>query len=71
MVQEKVVVNMLISENGNVEKAVIVGGVKMPKDIRQSVLRAIRQWKFKPAIKDGKKVKVWKPFIVRIKRDLR
>jgi len=70
MVQEKVVVNMLISENGNVEKAVIIGGTKMPKDIRQAVLRAIRQWKFKPAIKDGKKVKIWKPFVIRIKRDL-
>jgi len=71
MVQEKVVVNMLISEKGDVERAVIVGGTKMPKNIRQSVLRAIRKWKFKPAIKDGKKVKVWKPFIVRITRDLR
>lgn len=71
MVQEKVVVNMLISEKGDVERAIIVGGAKMPKNIRQSVLRAIRQWKFKPAIKNGKKVKVWKPFIVRIKRDLR
>lgn len=69
-VQEKVVVNMLISEKGDVEEAVIIGGAKMPKNIRQAVLRAIKQWKFKPAIKDGKKVKVWKPFVIRIKRDL-
>ena len=68
-VQEKVVINMLISEKGDVEKAVIVGGVKMPKNIRQAVLKAIKQWKFKPAIKNGKKVKVWKPFVIRIKRD--
>ncbi len=42
----------------------------MPKNIRDAVLRAVKQWKFKPAIKDGKKVKVWKPFVVRIARDL-
>lgn len=71
IVQEKVVVNMLISEKGDVENAVIIGGTKMAKNIRQAVLRAVRQWKFKPATKDGKKVKVWKPFVVRITRDLR
>ncbi len=67
----KVVINMLISEKGDVERAVIVGGIKMPTDVRQATLKAIKQWKFKPAIKDGKKVKVWKPFVIRIERDLR
>jgi hypothetical protein len=69
-VQQKVVVNILISEKGDVEQAVIIGGVKMPKNIREVVLKAVMQWKFKPAIKDGKNVKVWKPFVVRIARDL-
>lgn len=69
-VQQKVVVNILISEKGDVERAVIIGGTKMPKNISEVVLKAVMQWKFKPAIKDGKKVKVWKPFVVRITRDL-
>lgn len=51
-----------ISENGDIEK--IYMGVKNNDKINQLVLNAVKNWKFKPAIKDGKKVKSQYPMIL-------
>jgi hypothetical protein len=67
-IYDKLIVNILISENGDVENAAVLGGTKINQDVKDAVEKAVMQWKFKPALKNGVKVKVWKPVVVRIKR---
>jgi len=56
----KVIFNVLISENGDVIEAALLRGIKGPYGFDEESEKAIRQWKFVPAFKDGIKVKVWK-----------
>ncbi|MEW5901956.1 MAG: TonB family protein, partial [Acidobacteriota bacterium] len=56
-----VTVNALISENGDVVRTEILKGIKGAYGFEKSAESAIRQWKFRPAEKDGVRVKVWKP----------
>ena len=44
------VVHILIDEEGNVADAAIVSG---PQALRESVLTAVRQWKYKPYVLNG------------------
>jgi len=67
-IYDKLIVNVLISENGDVEDAVVLGVKKIDRDVREAMKKAVMQWKFKPALKNGVKVKVWKPVVVRIRR---
>jgi protein TonB len=62
-----VVVNALISEKGDVLRAEILRGIKNGAPLEQAALAAVRQWKFSPAVKDGVKVKVWKPIETRFR----
>jgi TonB family protein len=57
-------VNVLISEKGDVESVEVVEG-KNTYEYR-AVREAVKKWKFKPAIKDGVKVKVWKQFNISV-----
>ncbi len=67
-VQGQLVVNVLISENGDVLKTVILREIKNSKGLNESGEKAIQQWKFKPAMKDGVPVKVWKPISIAFKK---
>ncbi len=58
-----ILTSILIDENGRVVKVKFIG--KYPKDIEATIKRTLLNWKYKPAIKDGVEVKVWKT--VRIK----
>jgi len=60
-----VIVNALISENGDVIQTVIIKGIKGPYGLNEAAEKAVRQWKFKPALKNGVRVKVWKPIPIR------
>ena len=62
-----VVVNVLISEKGDVIRAEILRGIKNGASLEQAALSAVRQWKFSPAVKNGVKVKVWKPIETRFR----
>ncbi len=62
-----VVVNALISENGDVIRTEILRGIKNGASLESAAEAAIRQWKFTPAIKNGVKVKVWKPIETRFR----
>ncbi|MCX7974903.1 MAG: TonB family protein [Candidatus Aminicenantes bacterium] len=62
-----IVVNALISENGEVIRTEILRGLKNGRSLEQAAQNAIRQWKFTPAVKDGVKVKVWKPIETRFR----
>src|SRR5579859_3761728 len=54
-VQGRVWIQLLISETGDVEKAEIVSG---QTDLARAAQEAMRKWKFKPYIRNGKPVKV-------------
>ncbi len=53
--QGEVVVRILVSETGDVETAEIVSGDPV---LAKSALDAVKKWKFKPFIKNGKRVEV-------------
>ena len=54
-VQGKVWIHLLISETGDVESADVVSG---DPDLARAALEAMKKWKFRPYIRDGKPVKV-------------
>lgn len=54
-VQGKVWIHLLISETGDVESADIISG---DPDLARAALEAMKKWKFKPYIRNGKPVKV-------------
>lgn len=56
----KVIFNVLINENGDVIETALIRGINGPYGFNKESEKAIRQWKFVPAFKDGIKVKVWK-----------
>jgi TonB family protein len=64
-VEGKVEVNALISETGNVLEVVIIEG--QVGGFNSSTVKAVMQWKYEPAVKDGMRVKVWQPITVTFK----
>jgi protein TonB len=56
----KVILNVLIDENGQIIEVALIRGIKGPFNFNEECEKAVRQWKFVPAFKDGIKVKVWK-----------
>jgi len=63
-IKGNIIVNALISENGDVLEAVVVRGIKGSVALDKEAVSAIKKWKFLPAEKDGVKVKVWKPITI-------
>lgn len=59
-VEGKVVINVLISETGDVIETAMIKGIQGPYGFNEECTDAVRQWKFVPAFKNGVKVKVWK-----------
>jgi TonB family protein len=62
-VEGTVSVNALISENGDVIQTTVRRGIE-GYGFNQAAEASLRQYKFRPAMKDGARVKVWKPFNV-------
>ncbi len=56
---QSVMVGFLVNHRGNIEKIRILKKSKS-KAIDNTVLKTVKKWKFKPATKNGMKVKVWK-----------
>jgi protein TonB len=59
-VEGKVLINVLISETGDVIETSLIKGIPGPYGFNEDCADAVRQWKFVPAFKNGVKVKVWK-----------
>lgn len=59
-VEGKVLINVLISETGDVIETALIKGIDGPYGFNRDCTDAVRQWKFVPAFKNGVKVKVWK-----------
>jgi TonB family protein len=57
--QGTVVMRVLVNERGTVDEVVLVEGVN-GADLNNSAMRAARSWTYRPAMKDGVPVKVWK-----------
>ncbi len=68
IVTEKFFVNILISDDGDIQDAKIMKENKTYATINQAVLKAVKQWKYKPAMKNGVPVKVWKVVVLRVDR---
>jgi protein TonB len=54
-----VVLNVLVDESGRVTEVELIRGVS--EELDGAAIRAVKGWTYKPAKKDGAKVKVWKP----------
>ncbi len=68
LIEGTVMVNALISENGDVIQTEITKGLKGAFGFDQAAERAVRQWKFEPASVKGIKVKVWLPIAIEFKK---
>jgi TonB family protein len=55
-----VLINTLISENGDVLQTVVTRKINSSFGFNEAAERAVKKWKFRPAWKDGVRVKVWK-----------
>jgi protein TonB len=66
-VSGQVTVNALISETGDVVRTEILKGIKGGYGFEKSAETAVRQWKFRPAEKDGIPVRVWKAMDITFK----
>ncbi len=66
-VEGQVTVNALISEYGDVLEVNITQGIAGNFGFERAAETAVKQWKFKPAQKDGVNVRVWKPFTIGFK----
>ncbi len=66
-----VLLNALISENGDVLQTVAIRKIDSPFGFNEAAERAVKKWKFRPAWKDGVRVKVWKviPIVFKENRD--
>jgi TonB family protein len=57
-IEGTVIIGVLISERGDVAEAKVLrsgGGY----GLNEAALAAVRKWRFRPAVKEGKRVKVW------------
>ncbi len=69
--QGTVTVNALISEKGDVLRTEILRGLKYGFGLEEAAENAVRQWKFRPAMKDGARVRVWKPVDITFKPNIK
>ncbi|MBC7349752.1 MAG: TonB family protein [Candidatus Aminicenantes bacterium] len=60
----QVLLNVLISENGDVLEAAVIRGIKGSVALEKEAINAVKKWKFLPAEKNGVKVRVWKPVTI-------
>ncbi|MDI6845907.1 MAG: TonB family protein [Candidatus Saccharicenans sp.] len=63
-IKGQVLLNVLISENGDVLEARVIRGIKGSVALEKEAINAVKKWKFLPAEKNGVKVRVWKPIAI-------
>jgi protein TonB len=66
-VSGKVVVLVLVDEEGAATEAKLQQGVGSRSGVNEAVLEAIRHAKFRPASKNGTAVKMWRTIVVDVK----
>jgi eukaryotic-like serine/threonine-protein kinase len=65
-VQGKVIVLVLVDENGRVTESRVQQGIAQPA-VNDAVLAAVKGARFRPATKNGTPVKMWRPVIIEVK----
>ncbi|MDW3229623.1 MAG: TonB family protein [Acidobacteriota bacterium] len=60
----QILLNVLISETGDVLEVVVIRGIKGSVTLEKEAVNAVKKWKFLPAEKNGVKVRVWKPISI-------
>jgi TonB family protein len=68
-IEGTVICSALISERGDVEDVKVLRGAGGSSGLNEAAQQSIRQWKFRPAVKDGKRVKVWMTYPIVFKLD--
>ncbi len=63
-IKGQVLLNVLISETGDVLDVVVIRGIRGSVSLEKEAVNAVKKWKFLPAEKNGIKVKVWKPITI-------
>jgi len=58
-IEGTVILSLLISEGGQVADVKLLRPAGKSSGLNEAAMAAVRQWKFRPAVKDGKRVKVW------------
>ena len=66
-VQGTVILSILVSEAGEVSDIKVLRGAGGASGLNEAAVAAAKKWKFRPAVKDGKRVKVWTTFPVSFK----
>ena len=61
-----VVIDVLVDERGKVIDTRLVRGIPA-SDLNEAAVEAVKRWTYRPAIKDGVAVKVWRPEQIRFK----
>ncbi|HJZ11610.1 MAG TPA: energy transducer TonB, partial [Acidobacteriota bacterium] len=58
-VEGTVILSILVSESGSVADVKLLRQAGGASGLNEAAVAAARKWKFRPAVKDGKRVKVW------------
>lgn len=58
-IEGTVILSLLISEKGDVSDVKLLRGAGGASGLNEAATAAVKKWKFRPAVKDGKRVKVW------------
>lgn len=58
-VQGTVILRVLISEEGNPANVEVLRNAGTSTGLAEAAIDAVKKWKFRPAVKEGKRVKVW------------
>jgi protein TonB len=58
-IEGTVILSVLISETGVVSDVKVLRGAGGTSGLNEAAVTAMKKWKFSPAVKDGKRVKVW------------
>ncbi len=58
-IEGTVILSLLISEGGQVADVKLLRAAGKFSGLNEAAMAAVRQWKFRPAVKEGKRVKVW------------
>jgi len=66
-VQGTVILSLLISDRGDVIDVKVLREAGGSAGLNEAAVAAAKKWKFRPAVKDGKRVKVWVSYPVSFK----
>ena len=66
-VQGTVILSILITETGSVSEVRVLRPVGGSSGLNEAAVAAAKKWKFRPAVKQGKRVKVWVTYPVSFK----